>query len=121
MVEFGPSFIRIGAPALDPSPKDDLAFLPGVGDDFGRGGQVGRDTTLEVERHPRVSLEIGDPIAWKAGSAGEIEDAIEIVEIDLDSSRLSALAAGCRYVDYSALVEGSFDGWIHTGWNRTEA
>ena len=121
MVEVGPSRIRVGAPVLDPGPKDDLALLLGVGDDFGSSGQVGRYTALEVERHPRVGLEIGNPIAWKARSAGEIEDAIEIVEIDLDSSRLPALAAGGRYVDNSALVQGSFDGWIHTGWNRTDA
>lgn len=119
MVQIGPSHIRIGAPVLDSSSEDDLAFLLGVGDDFGGGGKVGRDTALEVERHPRVSGEIGDPIPWKTGSAGEIEDAIEIVEIDLDSSSLTGLPAGCGDVDYSAPAQGLFDCCIHIGWNRT--
>ena len=121
MAELGPRHIRIGAPAFDPGPKDDLGFLLGVGDYFGGGGQVGRNPALEVESHLRVSAEIGDPIAWKAGPAGEIEDSIEIVKIDLDSASLTALAAGCGYVDDAALAQGLFDGWIHIEWNRTGA
>ena len=121
MAEFGPRHIRIGAPAFDPGPKDDLGFLLGVFDYFGGGGQVGRNPALEVESHPGVGAEIGDPIAWKAGSAGEIEDSIEIVKIDLDSSSLTALATGCGYVDDAALFQGPFDGWIHVGLNRTGA
>ena len=121
MVEFGSSHIRVGSPAFDPGPEDDLALLVGVGDYFGGGGQVGRHSALEVERHSRVGREIGNPIPWKAGSASEVEDAIEIVEIDLDSPSLAALAAGCGYVDDAALDQGLFDGWIHIAWNQTGA
>ena len=121
MVEIGQGRIGIGAPTLDPSTEDDLALNLRVGDNFGGGGQVGRHSALEVERHARVSGEVGDPIAWKAGSAGEVENAIEIVEIDLDTPGLTALAAGCGYVDDAALAQGLFDGWIHMGWNRTGA
>ena len=115
MVEIGQSRIRIGAPTLDPGTEDDLALHLWVGDYFGGGGQVGRHSALEMERHSRVSREVGDPVAWKPGSAGEVEDAIEIVEIDLDSPSLTALAAGGCYVDDAALAQGLFDGWIHMG------
>ena len=117
MVEVRSSLIRIGPPAFDAGPVDDPGLLFRIGDDLGRRGEVGLHSLLEVEGHVGIRLEIGDPVPGKPRPTGQVELAVEVVEIDFYATRLATLATCGGYVDDPAPTEGLFDCSIHAGRN----
>ena len=70
-------------------------------DDAGRRGHVRMGRLLEVEREPRIALEVQDPGPRAIGArhATDVEPPVERMQGDLDPTRLTRPATGRGHVD----------------------
>src|SRR6266849_1563601 len=75
--------------------REDLPPLCLVFDDACSGGQVGADFALEMKRHVRISIQVGEPApASRKGNPADVDPPIDVVRNDLELSRLAGLTAG---------------------------
>ena len=72
----------------------DSALFRWVGDGGGEGGEVGDGCFLEVKGHARVDEDVGVP-APGAGEARNVEDAVQVMEPDLNPAGVASFF--CRW------------------------
>jgi hypothetical protein len=71
-----------------------------------------------MKRELRIRLDIGFPVSSSPRSAGQIVLAVKLVEVNLDSPRLTGLPAGGGDIGNAATVEGSLEFFSHIVSNR---
>ena len=86
----------------------DSALFSGVGDRGGEGGEVGGGSLFEVKGHAGVGEDVGVP-ASGAGEAGNVEDAVQVMEPDLNPAGVAALSAGGGDIDDEVFFQGLLD------------
>src|SRR6266851_862252 len=102
--------VDVRTPPVPRHPGQDPAPLVLFVDDAGGGGQIGTDSSFQVERELWVGGEVRQPAPTRGRwLAADVDTAIDVVKDDFEAPRPPALPSDRRYVDGPAAGERGFD------------